>query len=50
MEAAYKRMLFKEAGNMLYFKNQEELVEFAKEVTNLLIFLNLAYFIQWTMF
>ena len=25
-------MLFTEAGNMLYFKTQEELVEFAKEV------------------
>ena len=32
MEAAYKRMVFTEAGNMLYFKKQEELVEFAKEV------------------
>ena len=38
MEAAYKRMLFKEAGNMLYFKNQEELVEFAKEVTKIYLF------------
>ena len=35
MEAAYKRMLFTEAGNMLYFKKQEELVEFAKEVRNI---------------
>ena len=35
MEAAYKRMLFTEAGNMLYFKKQEELVEFAKEVGNI---------------
>ena len=32
MESAYKRILFAEAGNMLYFKKQEELVEFAKEV------------------
>ncbi len=32
MEAAYNRILFTEAGNMLYFKKQEELVEFAKEV------------------
>lgn len=31
MEAAYKRILFSEAGNMLCFKKQEELVEFAKE-------------------
>jgi len=31
MESAYKRILFTEAGNMLYFKKQEELVEFAKE-------------------
>lgn len=31
IEAAYKRILFTEAGNMLYFKKQEELVEFAKE-------------------
>ena len=36
MEAAYKRMLFTEAGNMLYFKKQEELVEFAKEVNFIL--------------
>ena len=32
MEAAYERILFSEAGNMLYFKKQEELLEFAKEV------------------
>lgn len=32
MEGAYKKILFTEAGNMLYFKKQEELVEFAKEV------------------
>lgn len=31
MEAAYKRILFKEAGNMLYFKTNEELAQFAKE-------------------
>ena len=31
MEAAYNRILFTEAGNMLYFKKHEELVEFAKE-------------------
>jgi len=31
MEAAYRRILFAEAGNMLCFKKQEELVEFAKE-------------------
>ena len=35
MEAAYKHMLFTEAGNMLYFKKQEELVEFAKEVRHI---------------
>jgi hypothetical protein len=32
MEGAYERILFSEAGNMLYFKKQEELLEFAKEV------------------
>lgn len=31
MEAAYNRILFTEAGNMLYFKKPEELVEFAKK-------------------
>jgi 26S proteasome regulatory subunit N12 len=31
MEAAYKQISFNEAGNMLYFKKQEELIEFAKE-------------------
>lgn len=31
IESAYKRMLFTEAGNMLYFKKQEDLVAFAKE-------------------
>ena len=35
MEAAYERILFSEAGNMLYFKKQEELLEFAKEVSSL---------------
>ncbi len=34
MEAAYNRILFTEAGNMLFFKKQEELVEFAKEVSH----------------
>ena len=32
MEAAYKRILFTEAGNMLYFRTPEELTTFAKEV------------------
>ena len=32
MEAGYKRILFAEAGNMLYFKTKEELINFAKEV------------------
>jgi hypothetical protein len=32
MEKAYKRISFNEAGNMLYFKRQEELVDFAREV------------------
>lgn len=32
MEAAYKRILFAEAGKMLYFQSKEELVQFAKEV------------------
>lgn len=32
MEAGYKKILFSEAGNMLYFKKQEELIEFYKEV------------------
>ena len=32
MEAAYKRILFSEAGSMLCFKKQEELTEFLKEV------------------
>lgn len=31
MEAGYKRILFAEAGNMLYFKTKEELINFAKE-------------------
>ncbi|RMZ94280.1 26S proteasome non-ATPase regulatory subunit 8 [Brachionus plicatilis] len=31
MEGAYKKILFREAGHMLYFKKEEELVEFAKE-------------------
>jgi hypothetical protein len=31
MEAAYKRILFIEAGNMLYFKKQEDLLDFVKE-------------------
>lgn len=31
IESAYKKILFAEAGNMLYFKEQKELVEFAKE-------------------
>jgi len=31
MEAAYKRILFSEAGSMLCFKTQEELVDFIKE-------------------
>jgi len=31
MEAAYKRILFSEAGSMLCFKKQEELTEFLKE-------------------
>lgn len=32
MEKAYKRISFVEAGNMLYFKRQDELVQFANEV------------------
>lgn len=32
MEAGYKRILFSEAGNMLCFKKEEELVDFVKEV------------------
>lgn len=31
IESAYKRMLFTETGNMLYFKKQEDLIAFAKE-------------------
>ena len=32
MERAYKRISFNEAGQMLYFKQQEELLHFANEV------------------
>ncbi len=38
MEAAYRRISFSEAGSMLCFKKQEELVEFIKEVIKLLIY------------
>jgi len=31
MESAYKKILFTECGNMLYFKEEKELVDFSKE-------------------
>lgn len=48
MEAAYKRILFSEAGSMLCFKKQEELVDFVKERKWVLSSDNFFYFQQKT--
>jgi len=48
MEAAYKRILFAEAGKMLYFKKPEELVQFSKERNWNLSADNFFYFQQKT--
>lgn len=45
MEAGYKRILFAEAGNMLYFKTKEELINFAKEVFSKLKFYKTFFFL-----